>query len=356
PTAACIPILLIPMTIAFYTYCQKTFERRTLLVPLDQLPVETFQGPQIHQGKYKGSSEPDLRSQKQSHATFSNPFLDTISSDVEESDPGSPVSPALTAGATSPARLLPQGRRTRKRSQRPQGSSVENINAAADLRITTSPGVWASTGDEVGRRVVGSSNGDIANDADDIEPDVVLSAEEHQSERYPVSYLNPLYSKPLSRPWLPLAIAGCWALLPRYDSDGMIHVDEEATNIVPSASEPQKNTITVGIDSEKSATVDDISRRDFKSASVELHGASVSEMGPKSKSDLASNPRLAAIKSNTRNRRGSLSKGVFVVATAEEAAGSQDEIDFAISSDGKLATWTGSHDGSPSNPFTEEEV
>ncbi|KAJ3188365.1 hypothetical protein HDU85_005516 [Gaertneriomyces sp. JEL0708] len=45
--------------------------------------------------------------------------------------------------------------------------------------------------------------------------EVVTSAEQHALERYSTNYTNPLFSKPMSRPWLPVSMASWWGRLPK---------------------------------------------------------------------------------------------------------------------------------------------
>ncbi|KAJ3102968.1 CSC1-like protein erd4 [Phlyctochytrium bullatum] len=126
---------------------------------------------------------------------------------------------------------------------------------------------------------------------DDVDPAVVISAEEYQQERYPLSYDNPILAKPLPRPWLPVSIAGWWTLLPKYDSDG----EEEPHNDSGSDGKGEGATSLKPLDKvTKSAAV----------STEELTNASAGKQAAKAK--------------GSKTRRGTMSKGVFVVAVKEE--------------------------------------
>ncbi|KAJ3150986.1 hypothetical protein HDU86_006242 [Geranomyces michiganensis] len=54
--------------------------------------------------------------------------------------------------------------------------------------------------------------------------DIVTSADQFLAEKYPKEYMNPIFSKPLARPWLPVSLAAWWAMprpvAPRREASG----------------------------------------------------------------------------------------------------------------------------------------
>ncbi|KAI8851222.1 hypothetical protein BC829DRAFT_441663 [Chytridium lagenaria] len=101
--------------------------------------------------------------------------------------------------------------------------------------------------------------------------------------------VNPIFSKPLSRPWLPVSIAGWWSLLPRYDSEGDLGDESKMEE-----SDDEHGPV-------KSVKMEEIT--------MEEGGGSNSKALPKV---------TARLRSATRGRRGTLSKGVLVVAVKGE--------------------------------------
>ncbi|KAJ3387745.1 hypothetical protein HDU84_000557, partial [Entophlyctis sp. JEL0112] len=135
------------MTCIFHHHCQQTFRKRTQLIPLDQLPLSNVD----IQDAYETSKEFKL------------------------------------------SQLLPQSR------GKHGASSLQRLAQYGDKQDE----VIISTPEDN----FGSQSLDQLQSSENFEPHVVLTAEESLLERYPVSYLNPIFSKPLSRPWLPVAVA-----------------------------------------------------------------------------------------------------------------------------------------------------
>ncbi|KAJ3193907.1 hypothetical protein HK101_003887 [Irineochytrium annulatum] len=143
-----------------------------------------------------------------------------------------------------------------------------------------------------------------------LEADVVLTAEEHQMERYSVSYLNPALSRPLSRPWLPISVAGWWALLPRYSSDGHIAGPDD------DADDDALVSMEDGADAAGGST----------SAFPSIVVATL---------EVDKEPEAA-----TTVVAGTLTKGVLIVGTREEAERHGGELDIAVTPKGVLSVWS----------------
>ncbi|KND05124.1 uncharacterized protein SPPG_00794 [Spizellomyces punctatus DAOM BR117] len=165
PSALCIPLII--MTIIFYVYCRKVFEKQTYLVPLDQFTWSAR--------KEKAQTQPvnDIGFQTASQPSLLAP-------------------PSVTE-------TLDQPRRSGQHSIAPTDLSDEGSSA---------------------RRPSLAASSTAAAPTDDPYPpmDIVTSAEQHALERYPTSYLNPMLSKPLPRPWVPVSIAEWWGRLPQFSS------------------------------------------------------------------------------------------------------------------------------------------
>jgi hypothetical protein len=199
--------------------------------------------------------------------------------------------------------------------------------------------------------------------------DVVVSADDTSLERYPISYLNPVFSKPLPRPWLPLAIASYWELLPKYSSDGEVDDEEDEDDAIDNdafnsqidhkepewceeaatrsaASDPFSNAHAVpglpnpwinGLeckvtDSPQAAVTTDYIK------TVKIDGGSESSSVSKPIPRVVERVR----KNTTRSARsGSLSKGVIVVATRDELHDQENVVgaDLTITPDGRLEVW-----------------
>ncbi|KAJ3206272.1 hypothetical protein HDU67_008288 [Dinochytrium kinnereticum] len=152
-----------------------------------------------------------------------------------------------------------------------------------------------TTGKPRRTRGKGSENGEV-------DPDVVISADEYQLERYPTSYDNPIFSKPLSRPWLPISVAGWWSLLPRYDSEGDEDEDENEDSKVVDETNYEGERL-------KTSKVPEIR--------VEVGLSPTSAQSPLPKA-------AARLRGATRSgRRGTMSKGVLVVSLMGEGSSLQ---------------------------------
>ncbi|KAJ3094268.1 hypothetical protein HK100_006210, partial [Physocladia obscura] len=148
------------------------------------------------------------------------------------------------------------------------------------------------------------------------EPHVVLSAEESLQERYPVSYLNPTFSKPLERPWLPLAVAGWWQLLPRYISEPDLEAELENAKI-ETKSAPNilhHNSETVNIFRSQIPGDGDEGSKNIESRHTQAGVITSNSEGLSLSLDsIAHSYKLDKFRHLKGMRRGSMSKGLVVV-------------------------------------------
>ncbi|KAJ3078511.1 hypothetical protein HDU99_000545, partial [Rhizoclosmatium hyalinum] len=214
PICSFVPLALIPITVIFHNHCKATFQQRTRLVPLDQLPPPKKQDPINDTALVRKGFEPGQE--------FSlHHLLPKSRNQARNSPAGSPRTPNGTL-----ARSPPQ-----------QHDAIVVID---EIKIPHSPMICNTH-----IHVTQDPNESQSQDIDDVvlEPHVVLTPEESLLERYPVSYLNPVFSKPLARPWLPLAVAGWWQLLPRYVSEPELEIPEEvAATVLQTSSAPELPT------------------------------------------------------------------------------------------------------------------
>ncbi|KAI8825638.1 uncharacterized protein EV422DRAFT_134538 [Fimicolochytrium jonesii] len=152
PTASALCAPLVGFTIVFHIYCRKIFGKRSHLIPLDRFSKTYSVG----------------------------------------SDPGSHLHP--TNGRDGEYELTPIDSRPSNEISHRKGSLATNASSFASLE----------------RRV-----NDDQSDVSDQELEIVTSAEQHAADRYPTSYRNPVFSKPLPRPWLPVSMAAWWGLPPQ---------------------------------------------------------------------------------------------------------------------------------------------
>ncbi|ORY37990.1 DUF221-domain-containing protein [Rhizoclosmatium globosum] len=278
PICSFVPLALIPITVIFHNHCKATFQQRTRLVPLDQLPPPKKQEPVNDTAFVTKGFEPGQE--------FSLHHLLPKSRNQARNSPSSPRTPNGTL-----ARSPPQ-----------QHDAIVVID---EVKIPHSPMI-CNTHIHVSQ----DPNESQSQDIDDVvlEPHVVLTPEESLLERYPVSYLNPVFSKPLARPWLPLAVAGWWQLLPRYVSEPELEIPEEVVvTVLQTSSAPELPT----------TSANDVGG--FGGESQDALTAVVSPMGVGVSCSLDSltNPKLDRLKKKA-TRRGSMAKGMVVVGMKDE--------------------------------------
>ncbi|KAI8608083.1 hypothetical protein BC830DRAFT_39856 [Chytriomyces sp. MP71] len=356
---AIVPLILIATTAIFYQHCKETFEKRTRIIPLDQLP------PPVKQASRPFSPDQDG-------------FLE-LDNDFDLSS------------------LLPK---SRKPSQKPRSNAASPNTSGPSLLLQSNPVIDADHIESahslprsvVQNIVVGESSGLVAEDEmqaeEDLEPYVVLTPEESLSERYPVSYLNPVLSKPLPRPWLPVSVAGedellrslfdnsyfrltgYWQLLPRYISDPDLDVPDivlneakvaavsnvvvESPNVVTENLSPSAPELSIPAASPLSITPAQpgdflVSRTSsatnpFASTSLEQLGSGENVAGSGSSQHLHGVAERVRRMTKKEQRRGSMSKGLMVVGMKGEISNSHEEVHLELAG-GKVRKWKGSKEG-----------
>ncbi|TPX60735.1 hypothetical protein PhCBS80983_g01641 [Powellomyces hirtus] len=166
PTASAFCVPLVVLTIIFHKYCQTVFKNRTHLIPLDRFSGAAEPAPRVSRG---GDGE-------DAHAESS---VECLSADPNASrdDEGN--------NNTSTESIVVDESLDSLESEAKGPPSA----AGPDNTTTTPPPM-----------------------------DIVTSAEQHAADRYPTSYLNPIFSKPMPRPWLPVSMAAWWGLPSRVDN------------------------------------------------------------------------------------------------------------------------------------------
>ncbi|KAJ3409588.1 hypothetical protein HDV05_004332 [Chytridiales sp. JEL 0842] len=393
--AAIVPIVLIPMTVFFHMFCQDAFERRTRLIPLDQLPTPshipmiTHTSPSskdLHgdfKKRYSETHRPSFDIEDDSSITNLLPSTSTkvpkgkgghrISKstsllDFQNGVPSSPTNMPSPSTQTLNPLIPPQGNETHNRESTEPMHQKPGLDLAISIPEPLEPGqrslpasMPTSPTKISSNRSSPSSGGELTTPHGTKLSDVVVDAEETNQERYPISYLNPVFSRPLPRPWLPLTVAAYWELLPKYSSDG----EEEEEDICDEHDERHDtdgsamNVVTESLPVTSSQDVyeNNVPENPFNTPphdhihfdlkmvdSPETFGASSVTRATSSEFAQPTTPRLTnraleKVRRNTNRgiRSGSLSKGVIVVATKEELQ-TQDavEADLTITADGRL--------------------
>ncbi|KAJ3232428.1 hypothetical protein HDU81_002980 [Chytriomyces hyalinus] len=330
-----IPVLLIPTTAIFHAHCMETFQKRTRIIPLDQLPP-----PKLLRINTTTNSKPLLVIDRD----FKLSALLPPSRSPSQRKPKSPTSPN-TSGPLNPLNtsdpILITTEMVSSDKSLPTGSQILSSN-------------WVEASDDAGEEVV-------------LEPHVVLSPEESLLERYPVSYLNPVFSKPLPRPWLPLSVAGYWQLLPRYLSEPDLEMTSALASIIEQPPGPsvlqnpfenaeirtQQGDQLASPDRQMQSPITDattpITQESTKSdvggsGSFDNLGSrdTFTTTGGGSSSQLAQNERVRRL-TKTAVRRGSMSKGLMVVGAKGEIANTHEEVHLELDG-GKVRKWKGSKD------------
>ncbi|KAJ3020830.1 hypothetical protein HKX48_000130 [Thoreauomyces humboldtii] len=149
PSALCVPLIV--FTLLFHLYCRRVFQKRAYLVPLDLFTAEA-------KSEAVRTSSSHLEAGSTS-ALSTDPRLQTVSHQTN-----------LSASIQDSMDFLNQ-------------STNENLEVPPSATIPDYPAM-----------------------------DVVTNAEQQAQDRYPTSYANPIFSKPMPRPWLPVSMAAVWSL------------------------------------------------------------------------------------------------------------------------------------------------
>ncbi|KAJ3239020.1 hypothetical protein HDU78_003085 [Chytriomyces hyalinus] len=326
-----VPVLLIPTTVIFHAHCMETFQKRTRIIPLDQLPP-----PKLLRINISSNSKPNLTLDRD----FKLSALLPPSRSPSQRKPKSPTSPN-TSGPLNPLNTSDPILITAE-----MVSSEKSLPNASSQILSSN---WMEAGDDAGEEII-------------LEPHVVLSPEESLLERYPVSYLNPVFSKPLPRPWLPLSVAGYWQLLPRYVSEPDLEITPVLASIEPGPSVLQnpfenaeiriQNDPLISLDRQmQSPTTDATNPMMQEIAKMDVGGSgSFDNLGSRetftttsgSNPQLAPNDRVRRL-TKTGVRRGSMSKGLMVVGAKGEISSTHEEVHLELDG-GKVRKWKGSKD------------
>ncbi|KAI9326012.1 hypothetical protein BDR26DRAFT_1013593 [Obelidium mucronatum] len=321
---AIVPLVLIPTSLIFHGHCKQTFEKRTRLVPLDQLPP-----PQLSTQPLLPPNEPD-KEFTLSHLLPKSRKVSSRPASLSPTSPSAPSSPKpghTSLRAPSPARLTQEPDavvvldelKPPKKNEQPQHHQL-------GMAITISDCTDMAASDPSP-----NPNDSTSQDIDDVvlEPHVVLTPEESLLERYPVSYLNPVFSKPLPRPWLPLAVAGWWQLLPRYVSEPELEVMEEtvADVVHMTVSAPD---LTNNGGAAATSGGDAMGSDPFLVAGVD--GGRLPPNRMSCSLDSLSPDRVDRLKRKA-NRRGSMAKGMVVVGMKEDVKNSAEKLDVEVVDD-----------------------
>ncbi|KAJ3021524.1 UNVERIFIED_CONTAM: hypothetical protein HDU68_009591 [Siphonaria sp. JEL0065] len=322
-----VPLILIPTSLIFHNHCKQTFEKRTRLIPLDQLPPPQLNNssPQhATPGQIDATSEFTLshllpRSRKASAKPLGSPSSTSPKPHHQSLTP-TPKTPSPTPRfIQEPDQVLVLDEIRSHKS--PSPSNTHPLG----MEITVTNATDHSQRDDTSP----NPNDSTSQDIDDVvlEPHVVLTPEESLLERYPVSYLNPVFSKPLPRPWLPLTVAGWWQLLPRYVSEPELEQVAEQI-VIQTTSAPDLTRV----EKTGSTSLDLLSASIPLSGGVDGKGSSVS--GKMSCSlDSLSPDKLDRLKKKA-NRRGSMAKGMVVVGMKEDVVkNSAEKLDVEVVDD-----------------------
>lgn len=176
---------LLPCTYGFYEHCTKTFAQRTKFVPLDQLSSESTSLP----GSLEG-------------LTLSEPL------------------PVLRMSET----------------MRYSVPSRNDVIVRRDTRSNEDFIVNVGTDD-----TIGGSAGDVGEDDPGVRDglgrrlsfmeDCVYTNEDHAEERYNATYMNPIFSKAIQRPWIPTYYAEMFSIAKRACGDGQCDVVDVEKNV-----------------------------------------------------------------------------------------------------------------------------
>ncbi|KAJ3290220.1 hypothetical protein HK104_006910 [Borealophlyctis nickersoniae] len=185
-TAALLLIPLICFTPGFYIYCKRAFERRTYLIPLDQFTHSVGQKPSEDIRPSMGSASDKLSEYKRNSKNA-----------IAPSSGSSVVGTSAVPPITGPAGRV-------STSTQPPAITVTGVTEPADLTTTTEARKGSTTGTAL---------------LPLFEAAIVVSPEQHLLDRHPTSYLNPIFSRPLPRPWLPVSVASWWDRIPMFSSE-----------------------------------------------------------------------------------------------------------------------------------------
>jgi hypothetical protein len=103
-----------------------------------------------------------------------------------------------------PRELTPENSRI---STLPQARNAQSSSSTSELMTYPTPTSPDLTKLRTTDRVLITTRKSLEELKGEVMEDVVYTPEQHVEERYSTSYLNPVFSRPLARPWVPLSHA-----------------------------------------------------------------------------------------------------------------------------------------------------
>ncbi|KAJ3169560.1 hypothetical protein HDU88_000751 [Geranomyces variabilis] len=118
------------------------------------------------------------------------------------------------------SKLIPLDRFVEQKSSEPDGTAAPDLSIEDVTPAALSPSSVDLSPSKLNMSPTADSS--IESLADGAPPsstapewpalDIVTSADQFLAEKYPKEYMNPIFSKPLARPWLPVSLAAWWVM------------------------------------------------------------------------------------------------------------------------------------------------
>ncbi|KAJ3395399.1 hypothetical protein HDU92_005923 [Lobulomyces angularis] len=217
PTFAVFVSLLIPMTLYFSKYCHNHFKLRTELVPLDQLSVKK----KVQKVASESILSKTPKKSKSESPLKKSPLKESLSRNNLINEEDNPFKVILESPNNSKKKLMEFKSLTNFQNEE---YTEINIGNSSSTKITSTKSIpelnrtnrtifkkKSELGSMSLQITIANSCAELRSPYDAASPlsaaQVIANSDHYASDNRPASYINPIFSKPLARPWIPDSLA-----------------------------------------------------------------------------------------------------------------------------------------------------